>query len=626
MKKSNIFCLFTAAMLTASCSTDFLNTQSQTEIAESAVWQEKSLAEAYMYNIYFAFQDAGFTEELQASACDESLFTHGRKYRQSNAGAVTDVNLGWFADTQSGHQWERLYKQIRSCNEFIENIDNATFAEDAKQQLKGEAYFIRAYFIHRLTRAFGGVPLQLRVTTLTDDPSLFQLPRSPYTDCIKQVLSDLDNAGECLKDRTFDNTEKGRATLAAVKALRVRVLTDAASDLHDQATASSKSSLLASFAHPELLFYTEGSRTERWQAVKNAAKELMDNPMGHAIPDYGGAGLSTEEKAEAIWKFFLSESKDNIFSRYFIDTKGESGTQMPKFNGPCGYHAWGGNTPIQDLVDAYAMEDGSKFNWQDPEKAASPYSNREPRFYATIMYDGMQWIQRPSDFAAIEPTGKIQTGYYQLDPNVTDPKKFYAGMDTRDGGGEKWNGTYTGYYLKKYINPADGDHRNKINSIFPFIRLSEVYFCYIEACIELGELAEAKKYLNEYRTNVNLPAVTTNDQTELRKIYQNERRLEFCFEEFRYWDVRRWMIAPTAPGLNKCEGIRVDAYLKPGVGAQKAYDADPNKWTLKYTVIDLGSTEVRNFPDKCYYLPMMRDERNSYDDPEKLIQNPGYED
>lgn len=230
MKKANILCLLSVALLTVSCSTDFLDTKSQTEIMADDIWKEKSLAEAYMYDIYFAFQDAGFTEELQASACDEAMFTHGREFVETNAGAVTDVNLGWFSKTQSGHQWQRLYLNIRSCNDFIEHVDDATFADDAKKQLKGEAYFLRAYFLHRLTRGFGGVPIQLKVTQLTDDPESFLLSRSSYTDCIGQVLDDIDKAAECLKDHTFDNTQKGRATLAAVKALKVRVLTDAASD------------------------------------------------------------------------------------------------------------------------------------------------------------------------------------------------------------------------------------------------------------------------------------------------------------------------------------------------------------------------------------------------------------
>ena len=81
MKKTNILYLLSAVLLTVSCSTDFLDTKSQTEIMADDIWKEKSLAEAYMYDIYFAFQDAGFTEELQASACDEAMFTHGREFR-----------------------------------------------------------------------------------------------------------------------------------------------------------------------------------------------------------------------------------------------------------------------------------------------------------------------------------------------------------------------------------------------------------------------------------------------------------------------------------------------------------------------------------------------------------------
>lgn len=617
--KSQIVLLLFLFFVLVSCNHDFMDTKPQTEITADDIWKEASLAKAYMYDIYFTFQDAGFTEELQASATDESLFTHGREFRETNAGAVTDVNLGWFSKTQSGHQWARLYRNIRSCNDFIESIDDALFDEENKKQLKGEAYFLRAYFYHRLTRAHGGIPIQLRVTQLTDPLESFQIPRASYTESIEQVLSDLDEAAIYLDDRTFDNTEKGRATLAAVKALRVRVLTDVASDLHDEATAVAKVPIFASYPNKELLFYSKGSREDRWTNVKKAAKDLIDSPLGHEIPDFGGAGLTNEEKAEAIWSFFTKDSKDHIFSRYFIDTKDESGTKMPIFNGPSGYHAWGGNTPVQDFVDAFSMSDGTKFSWDNPAHKSSPYENREARFYATVMYDGMKWIPRPSDYAAEEPNGMIQTGYYQLDPGSND---LYAGMDTRDGNGENWNGTYTGYYLKKFVNPADGDHRNKINSVFPFIRLSEVYYNYIEACIELNELEEAKKYLNVIRNNVNLPNVTTNDQSELRRIYQNEKRLDFYFEEHRYWDLRRWMIAPTAPGLNSLNGIRVNARLKPGVGKQTRYEYDKSRWDYTYNVVPL-TQESRKWVDKCYYLPIHRDEMNRNIE---LIQNPGYGD
>lgn len=617
MKKNIVFLFSIFLLLTSACNHDFMDTKPQTEITADDIWKEAALAEAYMYDIYFTFQDAGFTEELQASACDESMFTHGREFRETNAGAVTDVNLGWFGKTQSGHQWARLYRNIRSCNDFIDNIGVATFDQSAKDQLKGEAHFLRAYFFHRLTRAFGGVPLTLTVTQLTDDPESFLVPRSSYNDCIGQILSDLDEASLLLANRTFANTQKGRATLAAVKALRVRVLTDAASDLHDQATATAKVPILASYSNPELLFYTVGDRIARWNAVKIAAKDLMDNPLGHTIPDFGGTGMTIEEKSNAIWLFFTKESPDHIFSRYFIDTKDESGTKMPLFNGPSGYHAWGGNTPVQDFVDAFAMADGSKFDWNNPAHKAAPYENREARFYATVFYDGSKWIQRPSDYAVTDPTGTIQTGYYQLNPASED---LWAGMDTRTGGGEAWNATYTGYYVKKFINPAEGDHRNKINCLFPFIRLSEVYMDYIEACIELNELDEAKTYLNPMRANLLLPPVTTADQAEFRQIYQNERRLDFFYEEHRYWDVRRWMIAPEAPGLNSLNGIRVTAHLKSGTPQQTRYEHDTARWEYLYEVIPL-TQEGRQWVDKCYYLPIHRNEINRND---QLIQNPGY--
>ena len=617
---SIIFTVFLAFAFAPSCS-NFMDYDPPTEISAAAVWKDGILAEAYMYRIYFTFQDAGFTEETLASATDESMFIHGREFRQTMAGAITDQQLGYIGKEASGHNWARMYQQIRSCNDFIENIDEAEFTNRDKDQLKGEAYFLRAYFYHRLTRAFAGVPLVLNLTSLTDDPATFQVPRSTYTECIEQVLSDLDQAETLLKDRTFDNTQKGRATLAAVKALRVRVLADAASDLHDEATATAKVSIFSTYTNKDLLFYSKGSRTDRWNAVKTAAKNMLDNPGSHAVPTYGGDGLSTKEKADAYWAQFNQDSPDHIFSRYFIFTKGESGTNFPLFNGPAGYHAWGGNVPTQDMVNAYDMEDGTPFDWNNSAHKAAPYKNREARFYASIFYDGAEWIQRPTDYAVDDPSGRIQTGYYQKSPTQTE-EQFWPGMDTREGGGENWNATFTGYYIKKFVNPRDGVHANRINAVFPFIRLSEVYFDYIEACIELGDLPEAKTYLNQYRHNVNMPAVTTDNQAELRKIYQNERRKEFFFEEQRYWDMRRWMIAKDAKGLNSLEAVKVTATLKQGVtlASGEVYTHDETRWDYHYNVFE-STVEPRNFPDKCYLMPFHFDEmkRNT-----SLIQNPGY--
>ena len=620
---SIILLLFSMLVLSNSCS-DFMDFDPPTEVTASAIWADGALAEAYMFRIYFTFQDAGFAEESMASATDEAMFVHGRNFRVTNSGAITNTNLGYLGQTQSGHQWERLYQQLRSCNDFIENIDAATFDNRDKDQLKGEAYFLRAYFYHRLSRAYGGIPLVLNITMLDDDPDSFQVPRSKYTDCIDQILSDLDQAENYLRDRTFANTQTGRATLAAAQALRVRVLLDAASDWRDEATLSSKVSIFASYANKDLWVYTKGSRTDRWNAVKNAAKKLLDNPLGHEIPTFGGDGLSVDEKAYQYWHHFNPENtgtKDHIFSRYFIFTKSESGTEN-RFNGPNGYRAWGGNTPTQNLVDAYWMEDGTSFDWNNPTHATAPYANREPRFYATILHDGAPWLVRPAEYRTTDPNDKIQTGWYQLDPASQD---LWPGLDTRfNDASETWNGSFTGYYFKKFMNPRDGDHRNRSNRVFPFLRMTEVYFNYIEACISLGELDEAVSMLNVYRNNVGLPPVPSaiaGNQTELHKLFQKERRLEFLYEEHRYWDVRRWLTGVDEPGFNSLHGINVTGMLRAGVARQAIYEPDDTRWNLIYEVNDLRGEESRDFPEKLYFHPFHRDEMNRN---QALIQNPGY--
>ena len=174
------------------------------------------------------------------------------------------------------------------------------------------------------------------------------------------------------------------------------------------------------------------------------------------------------------------------------------------------------------------------------------------------------------------------------------------------------------------MNIRANDHRNNNTTYFPFIRLTEIYLKYIEACIELGELAEAKTYLNQIRNNVGLPPVTTDDQAELRKIYQNESRLEFVFESHRFWDVRRWMIAEDLPGLTSSKGlgINITGLLKPGISKQDRYTPDETKWTLTYELRDLSTQESRSFPQKMYFMPY--DEEEVRRNPQ-IKQNPGYE-
>ena len=119
------------------------------------------------------------------------------------------------------------------------------------------------------------------------------------------------------------------------------------------------------------------------------------------------------------------------------------------------------------------------------------------------------------------------------------------GLDTRRSPIEDWNGSYTGYYLKKFITPDVNHQFEKQNLPFRRFRYAEILLNYIEACIELGEEAEARSYLNMIRARAGMPPVSDSGAALMER-YRNERRVELAYEDHRFYDVRRWMIAPSA--------------------------------------------------------------------------------
>jgi hypothetical protein len=268
-------------------------------------------------------------------------------------------------------------------------------------------------------------------------------------------------------------------------------------------------------------------------------------------------------------------------------------------------------------VDDYEMMDGSKFDWNIPAHKNDPYADRDPRLYATILYDGAGWKPRPSDVAGIDPVNQIQTGYYD-----NGSGGLINGVDTRESAIENWNGSRTHYYVRKFIDPdpAVVDNQSGFQVVpWPFIRYTEIAFNYAEACIELGLEDEAKTWLNKIRFRSGMPAITETG-TALRDLYRNERRIELAYEEHRYHDARRWMIAPTTLGRG-IKNINVTAKLKAGKSPLVPYRYDKTVYDYTYTVQDETSNETRTCVDKMYYRPINSDEMSRN---EKLVNNPSY--
>ncbi len=598
-----------------SCNDNFVNTVPLDQLSESVVWSDPSLAEAFVTELYGGLGNGGFDEQMLASLTDEASFTHpGRGITTITESRSNPADIGWVNGTLS---WQNMYTRIRACNIALEKLKAATsFNATLVERLNGEAKFMRAYYYHQLVRYYGGVPIIDKSFSLSDTDFLSK--RNTMKESIAFIVKDCDEAATLLNGKSL---AAGRASKAAALALKSRILLYAASDLYDAATAKAKSSAMGAMATPEILAYTDGDRISRWRAAKDAAKAVLDlsgfgNKLNLSEP------ASKEDGVANYMNNSLAKNggeKELIFARYFINAKQEDGGRIGLFNGPNGYHNWAGNAPIQNLVDDYEMMDGSKFSWSNPDHSSKPYENRDPRFYATLLYDGAPWKPRTADVASKDPANQIQAGQYEVTSGSS--KVPYFGLDTRKSTVEDWNGSYTGYYFRKFTdpNPAIVDQNTWQQIPWPFFRYTEAVLNYVEACIELGEEAEAKAWLNKVRFRSGMPAVTESG-TALRDRYRNERRVEMAFEEQRYHDARRWMIAPTTLG-NKVKIINVFGSLKPGKSVS-LYKYDTSNYDYSYKVVEMDpGKENRSWADKMYFLPIHRDEMNRN---KNLVQNPGY--
>ena len=614
MKKliKHILPVIAMSTMLISCNKDFLNTLPLDKPPAATVWADPALSEAFVTNIYNVYHDGILNQVSMETITDNALYNFGRM--DIMEGNISPSNTGWVNNT---YEWGEMYLRIRATNVALTNLAVANFDAVKVDKLKGESYFLRAHCLNQLLRYYGGVPIIKSAYTLNTPD--FTIARNTYAECVDAIVSDLDSASLLLKGKKLG---LGRATSDAAMALKARVLLYAASDLHDVPTAKAKSTLLSTYANSALLGYVSGDRMARYTKARDAAKAVIDlGAYGYQLDLTAPAA-----KADAIAGYtnvYLSRGggeRETILAKYYIDASADDwGAWYPRNNTTNGYHGWTSSEPTQNLVDNYEMMDGTKFNWNDSAKAAEPYANRDPRFYASVLYDGTKWKPRTTDGAASDPYGEIQFGSYEI--GAAGSGKTYFGLDTRNSSIENWNGTRTGYSIRKFSNDnqslVDMNNRQQVPSIS--IRYTEILFNYIEALIALGDETTAKTWLNKIRFRAGMPAITESGAALVTR-YQNERNIEMMFEEQRFYDARRWMIAPQVLG-EKVRIMVVTGKLKAGQNVSVyRYSKDNYTYTYKVQNIESG-VENRAWNDKLYFPPIKLDEMNRNN---KLTQNPGY--
>lgn len=544
------------ATIASSCKKDLLDIFPSDSLTDVTVFTDINVANRVLTNIYGTLPngyarrdqnpgDAGWSRGMSAFAMAED-----DAEANNLASSTHGLNQGTLPTTwaYADDIWVQNYAVIRKSNSFMERIDAVPGDETMKKRMKAEARFLRAFSFAELVKCFGGVPLML--TAGTPEESI--IPRNTYDECIAQIVSDCDAAAVDLPV-VVPAADLGRATKVAALAVKARMLLYAASPLNNS-----------------------GNALDKWTAAANAANAVMAFGPPPGTNEYG---LHPD-----YYKLFMDKlgNKEVIFARKFLypNINPSDGARNKWYMSVPGVNdgAWGGFSPTQNLVDAYEMKNGKPItdptSGYDPQ---SPYTNRDSRLDKSILHQG-----------SVYKAGVIIETYRGGNTNNTN----------------RLDSSKTGYGLLKMIDTTKwGAAGNNGDNDWIYFRYAEVLLNYAEAQNEAtGPDATVYAAINQVRARSGQPALVAGpSQAALRDLIRNERRVELCFEEHRFFDVRRWKLGLT--------------YFK---GPIKKVQIEKAGAVYNYSYPVWETRDYKEFQDRLP-IPQSEMDRNG-----RLVQNTGY--
>lgn len=529
----------------------YLEVELQNQMTMDEVFNKRQTTEAYLAQVYGFLpneNDMVSGEGGMVPLSDEALFSWLAWVPWIN------INSGSWGPTTGDYQvWGHNYRGINQATIFMNNVDkNVEINQGTKDIMKAEARFLRAYFYFCLLRRYGPVYIwgdqDADILTKGEDVDRHTLAHN-----VDFILSEYEKAIAVLPVRITDQAWLGRLTKGAAMAAKAELLLYMARPLFNGAQ------FLKGMKNKDgENIFPQTADPNKWDAAAKAAKDIIDlnqyalyedktesDPFKKAIKSY--AGIYFEEwNSEIIWGRWIS-------SGYAYNVRAAPPRVVKE--------GYGGFSPSLKLVDTYPMASSGRFpvtgyqsngtpiidaqsGYQEtgftenfihpienyaPIKAHNSIVGRDARFYASILANGMRWIntfhgQKLVTFFTGGTSSYTQTG---------DCVK-------------------TGYLWRRMSDPTNDIEEGKWGQFsWPFFRLGEIYLDYAEACNEKPnrDEAEALKYINLIRKRSGLnnlevayPEVKGNKDL-LRELMRKERMVELAFENHRYHDVRTWMIA-----------------------------------------------------------------------------------
>lgn len=522
---------------------EFLTIEPTTQVGDETLWSNEGNADLFLNNIYSGLPGSFTTHDPPENWSDNSMSAHSWGY------STTTIKTAIYTADDAPSQWGH-YNDIRKANLFIAKVNAGGLSEDWKKKRLGEARFLRAYYYMLLWTHHGGVPIITDVLNLGEQGDEVFRARNTAHETYQFIVDELAAVEMDLPV----NAEAGRASRGAALSL--------------------KGWCELIWASP---YYNDTNDKSKWVKAAESYKKVINLEAYDLYPNYNEQFMEGNNwNSETIFaKSYLGGtslggSREGLQGPWIV-----GGTQL----------SWSGVDPSQELVDEYFMANGLPIDHPesgyDPQ---NPYTNREKRFYESIIYDGSIWVG--SEMVMKQGVGSR---------NETDLAS-------------KNESTNTGYYIRKGLNPAYAvNGPNQLNSAnYIIFRFAEILLGYAEAQNEaVGPDESVYEAINLVRARVDLPPLKDGlTQDEMRKAIYQERRVELAFEDKRYFDLLRLKLAEK--NLNG----HMQAMLIEKVGGD---------WV--YKVIPATQGEMTFNPEKNYLFPIPQ---SAMDRNPNLQQNPNY--
>ena len=464
------------------------------------MYNDAEYARGILHNVYSLIP--GYYDNSEYGTDDAVTNQPSNVYLQMATGAWTTSSYN------PQNQWTNSYGAIQYINLFLEHVGGVKWSDDEElnklfaQRLTGEAYGLRGMFYFYLLRAHAGFGANGELLGVP----IFTEPQTIDEDVSGSVPADFQSLTQDVGKYNTVMGAKARQLYNGIiaRAFRTRTAVLAASP-----------------------FFEDASNAATWADAANAAAAVIDYK--------GGLSGLASDGVEYYSPTIINTIKDGANPNEILwrGNKGSGDNDQESQNFPPSLYGNGYMNPSQNLVDIFPMANGYPINdAASGYDANNPYAGRDPRLGKYIFYNG-------STISEKSITININEGN-QDGVNVTENRS-----------------TRTGYYMRKRLrmdvncNPAS---ISKQPHYTPRIRYTEMYLNYAEAANEAwgpknanGRDYSAYDVIKAIRKRAGIGG--TNDayleacaasKDKMRELIRNERRLELCFEGFRFWDLRRW--------------------------------------------------------------------------------------